>query len=149
MLGVRGDEDKRFKDTNRQRDESVNRREGTALITITLNEPNFSKMGQMIGTMHRMEGITLKGQLFVANDPNALDLILEIDNQIIGKLIERALVDDMKKAIEPKPTTGGIRQRSSEGLKVSVQDEPPKLRQYQGSLKLDRLERQLLEAETN
>ena len=49
----------------------------------------------------------------MANDPIAMDLILEIENHIVGKLIERALKGDFMKAIEPKARPGGIRQRSS------------------------------------
>ena len=60
LAAVRGDEHKRLKEATAQRDESVNRREGSTLITIIIKEPNYGKMGRMIGSIHRMEGIPRK-----------------------------------------------------------------------------------------
>ena len=110
---IRGSEDKRMTDTNSLRDTSVNRTPGVTLITITLKEKNFMRMGQMVGTIHRMEGVTLRAQLFNPDDPTALDLILDIDNGLMGKLLGMALTADMAKAIMPK-LAGSARTRSSE-----------------------------------
>jgi hypothetical protein len=60
LVSVRGDEDKRMKDTNSMRTASVNRTEGSTMVTITIREKNFAKMGRMIGTLNRMEGIKRK-----------------------------------------------------------------------------------------
>ena len=123
LVSVRGDEDKRMKDTNPMREASVNRTEGSIMVTITKREKNSAKMGRMIGTLHRMEGIKLKGQLYVEGGPDCTDVILEIDNAVVGKLLEKALSDDMNKTILPKSATGarlrstkGIRTKGMEGL---------------------------------
>ena len=117
LVSVRGDEDKRMKDTNSMRTAFVNRIEGSTMVTITIREKNFAKMGRMIGTLNRMEGIKLKGQLYVENDPDCTDVILEIDNAVVGKLVEKALTDDMNKAIMPK-RAAGARLRSTERIRT-------------------------------
>jgi hypothetical protein len=70
----------------------------------------------MIGTLNRMEGIKLKAQLYVEGDPDSMDVILAVDNVMIGKLLERALSNEMTKAIEPK-LTKEVRMRSTEGVR--------------------------------
>ena len=63
-----------------------------------------------------MEGIKLKAQLYVEGDPDSMDIILENDNVVVGKLLERARSNDMTKAIESK-NTKEARMRSTEGAR--------------------------------
>jgi hypothetical protein len=113
-----GKEDKRMADADGLRDTSVNRTPGVTLITITLKEKNYMRMGQMVGTLHRMEGVKLRAQLFNPEDPTELDLILDIDNVFMGKLLGMALTADMAQAIKPK-LTGSARTRSTEATKTN------------------------------
>ena len=116
LVAIRGNEAPRTRDASRMREESINKTEGVTLITITVVEKNYGKMGRMIGSIHRMEGIKLLAQLSVDGQADATDLILEISNSMVGKLIQKTMMVDMQKAIEPK-----LRTRSTEGLKVRIE----------------------------
>jgi hypothetical protein len=113
---TRGDEHSRMNDANTMRDASVNRSAGSQMITINVRDKDPGRLGRMIGTLNRMEGIKLRAQLYVEGDPDSMDVILEVDNVMIGKLLERALSNEMTKAIEPK-LTKEVRMRSTEGVR--------------------------------